>query len=51
MFYLWFYSRRTYNNKDTIKYKLIDIEANSNIWEGQFIEIEQEEMLVTKKLY
>ena len=28
--------------KDTIKYKLIDIEANSNIWEGQFIEIEQE---------
>ena len=28
--------------KDTIKYKLIDIEANSNILEGQFIEIEQE---------
>ena len=28
--------------KDTIKYKLIDIEANSNIWEGQFIEIEKE---------
>ena len=28
--------------KYTIKYKLIDIEANSNIWEGQFIEIEQE---------
>ena len=28
--------------KDTIKYKLIDIQANSNIWEGQFIEIEHE---------
>ena len=28
--------------KDSIKYKLIDIEANSNIWEGQFIEIKQE---------
>ena len=28
--------------KDTIQYKLIDIQANSNIWEGQFIEIEHE---------
>ena len=36
--------------KDTIKYKLIDIEANSNIWEGQFIEIEQENV-GNKKLY
>ena len=28
--------------KDTIDYKLIDIQANSNIWEGQLIEIEHE---------
>ena len=35
--------------KDTIKYKLIDIHANSNIWEGQFIEIEHEN--VGKKNY
>ena len=36
--------------KDTIKYKLIDIQANSNIWEGQFIEIEHENV-GKKKLY
>ena len=37
--------------KDTIKYKLIDIEANSNIWEGQFIEIKHENVGNKKKLY
>ena len=38
-----FYSRRTYNiSQRYYQYKLIDIEANSNIWEGQFIEIKQE---------
>ena len=37
--------------KDTIKYKLIDIEANSNIWEGQFILKLNKKMLVTKQIY